>query len=138
MLDEKYLELCKQFAERSHHAKLVFDTSDIQLLDKENDKFDDTVPLSFHYNWITGIRSDSELMWAVDEELMYVSNGKIISKDNAETYTCYEKKCKSRANLKPNGIAYKVHELNTLLIMAQCIRNTSSYCVGMICGNNAN
>lgn len=109
--DEKYLELCKEFAERSHHAKLALNTSENELSDKnDEDEFEDIVPQSFHYTWVVGLRSDSELMYAVEEEMLYVSNGKILAKDKAEAFTCKEKKCKARVYLKPNGIAYKVHE----------------------------
>lgn len=106
--DKKYLELCKKFGERSRHARLAFNTSDIELLEDDDD--DDCIPESFHYIFIVGVRSDSELMWATEEENLYVSNGKIIAKEDAEAYTCYEKKCKGRVYLKQNGIAYKVHE----------------------------
>lgn len=113
--DEAYLELCEKFAERSRHAKLAFDTSDNEVFrydddDDDDEELDDFVANSFYYTLIVGLRSDSELMWAVEEENLYVSNGKIIAKDNAEAFTCYEKKCYGRVYLKPNGIAYKVHE----------------------------
>lgn len=109
--DDKYLELCKEFAERSRHAKLAFNTSENELSDiNDNDEFEDIVPQSFHYTWVVGLRSNSELMFAVEEEMLYVSNGKILAKDKAEAFTCHEKKCKGRVYLKPNGIAYKVHD----------------------------
>lgn len=110
LCDEEYIALCKTFAERSRHAKLAFDTSDDEFLENESEKIDDLVPNGFQYTWIVGLRSDSELMWAVEEEVLYVSNGKIIAKDNAEAFTCYGKNCKGRVYLKTNGIAYKIRE----------------------------
>lgn len=72
--DADYLELCRHFKERSHFAKLILDTSD----DRENDEEDFEEINSFHYNWITGFRKGSELMWATEEECLYVSNAKIV------------------------------------------------------------
>lgn len=46
-------------------------------------------------------------MWAVEEQCLYVSNGKIV-KENNEAFTCYLKKCSGRVYLRQNGIAYKV------------------------------
>lgn len=110
--DKAYLELCKQFQERSRHAKLAFDTTDIDLCGEEFDESNNYVPHSFHYLWTVGQRSDSELMWAVEEEVLYISNGKILAKDQAEAFTCHIKKCSGRVYLKPDGIAYKVAEHN--------------------------
>lgn len=109
--DTAYLELCKNFAERARHAKLTFDIS-CNLDDDPDDVFDQTIPNNFCYEFSTGVRSDSELMWAMEEEVLYVSNGKIVSKDDAEASTCYVKECSGRVYLKPNGIAYKVIEHN--------------------------
>lgn len=106
--DEEYLKLCEFFEEKSKHAKLCFNTDDDS--DENPDDANSFVPKNFHYKWIVGTRSDSELMWAVEEEVLYVSNGKIVSKDGDEAYTCYEKKCKGRIYLKQNGIAYKVKD----------------------------
>lgn len=107
--DAAYLQLCKSFAERSLHAKLAFDTS-CNLDDDCENVLDDSIPNSFCYEFIAGVRSDSELMWALEEEVLYMSNGKIVSRDDAEAFTCYVKKCSGRIYLKPNGVAYKVIE----------------------------
>lgn len=109
LCDEAYIQLCKQFEERSRHAKLAFDTSEIDL-DSDEEEPDSLIPRSFHFLWVVGKRSDSELMWAVEEEILYTSNAKIIAKDQAEAFTCHCKPCKGRVYLKPNGIAYKVTE----------------------------
>lgn len=107
-IDEAYLKLCELFEEKAKHAKLCFNTDDDDENYSDNDGF--SVPKNFHYTWTVGIRSNSELMWAVEEEILYVSNGKIVTKDGDEAFTCYEKKCKGRVYLKQNGIAYKVKE----------------------------
>lgn len=104
--DKAYLELCSIFEEKSKHAKLCFNTDD----DEDNNDADFLIPQNFHYTWTVGTRSDSELMYAVEDEILYVSNGKIVTKDGDEAFTCYEKKCKGRIYLKQNGIAYKVKE----------------------------
>lgn len=106
--DEDYLQLCKTFEERSRRANFSFNTQNIDPLDDE--ELNSLVPNSFHYTWIVGKRSGSELMWAVEEQVLYVSNGKIIVKDQAEAFTCYIKNCSGRVYLKPDGIAYKVAE----------------------------
>lgn len=110
LCDETYLQLCEKFKERSRHAKLALNTNLNDLSSDEAEEFDDVIPHSFHYLWIVGLRSDSELMWAVEEEAIYVSNRKIIAKDQAEAFTCKVKNCKGRIYLKPNGTAYKITE----------------------------
>lgn len=105
--NENYLKLCKSFEERAKQAKLFSDDSENDCLETE-DEF--TVPNSFYYIWITGKKSNSELMFDMEEEMLYVSNGKIIARDQAEAFTCYIKNCTGRVYLKPNGIAYKVNE----------------------------
>lgn len=111
--DKNYIELCKKFAERSRHAKLAFDKDEDKDFDNIEDKsneFDESIPHSLNYTFITGDRKDSELMWVTDDECLYVSNGKIIAKDSSEAYTCIINKCNARVYLKPNGVAYKVTE----------------------------
>lgn len=112
--DETYLDLCNQFAERSKRASL-FAIDAINFSDDETEEsFGGVLPSSFHYIWIVGKRSDSELMWAVEEEILYVSNGKIIAKDQAEAFTCNVKGCTGRVYLKPDGVAFKVAEHSIL------------------------
>lgn len=112
--DESFLELCNEFSERSRLAvRSAIDN--LNFNDDENEEsFENILPSSFHYIWIVGKRSHSELMWAVEEEVLYVSNGKIIAKDQAEAFTCNIKNCKGRVYLKPNGAAYKVAEHTVL------------------------
>lgn len=106
LIDESYRELCKSFADRAKCATLCIDQ--IELDDEEdNDEFGPSVPNNLQYTWIVGLRSDSELMWCIDDEALYVSNGKI-SKSNEEAFTCNYTKCQARVYLKQNGIAYKV------------------------------
>lgn len=47
-------------------------------------------------------------MYATEEESLYVANGKLLSKEDAEAFTCYIKKCTARVYLRSNGYAYKV------------------------------
>lgn len=104
-VDKTYSDLCETFKERARSAKLLFDTS-------ENEIFDDDENCALQnllYSWTVGIRSNSELLWVMKEEALYVSNGKILGNDE-EAYTCYIKNCKGRVYLKQNGIAFKVAE----------------------------
>lgn len=111
--DAAYLDLCKKFAERSEHSKLAINLLDEDEEEPEGVEFDDDETNIIHYSWINGIRKDSELMYAVEEECLYVSNGKIV-KDQSEAFTCHVKKCGARVHLKQNGIAIKVadHTIN--------------------------
>lgn len=114
LCDETYLDLCNQFAERSRRA-VLHSINALNFSDDETEEsLDDVLPSSFHYLWIIGKRSGSELLWAVEEEALYVSNGKIIAKDRAEAYTCNVKGCTGRVYMKPNGVAYKIAEHSVL------------------------
>lgn len=104
-----FLQMCTMFEERLVNAQKEFDI--FELLDEsteniQNDGLDE-IPKNFHYIWTPGIRFSSELMFAVEEEMLYISNGKM-SKEAEEAFTCYNKKCGGRVYLKSNGIAYKV------------------------------
>lgn len=105
--DESYRDLCESFAERARCAKLYFDENEIDY-ELENDDCDSIVPNNLQYSWTVGLRADSELMWCIDDESLYVSNGKIV-KSNEEAFTCNYPKCRGRLYLKRNGIAYKVN-----------------------------
>lgn len=110
--DEDFSILCKVLEEKSKDAEKIF--SLFEQLDESsaNNDVEDSneiMPQNFHYIWTPGKRSDSELMWAVEEEVLYMSNGKIVG-DNEEAYTCYLGGCNGRCRLKQNGIAYKVQE----------------------------
>lgn len=107
--DDSYRELCATFAERARCAKLCYDTNESDY-EKDGDNFGPIAPTNFHYVWTVGLRSNSELMWAVEEETLYVSNGKILKNTNEEAFTCNYPKCRARVYLKQNGIAYKVTE----------------------------
>lgn len=102
--DNSYHELCKSFANRARNAKLHFDATELEDIYDETEDF---VPDDFHYSWIVGFRSTSEIMWAIEEEMLYVSNGKIVKSDE-EAFRCHYPKCCGRVYLKQNGIAYKV------------------------------
>lgn len=98
-------DLCKKFEERARCAKLCFDASDNKIFDDD----EQCILQNINYSWIVGVRSNSELLWATDEENLYVSNGKIVGNED-EAFTCYTKKCKGRVYLKQNGSAFKVAE----------------------------
>lgn len=105
--DVSYSELCQKFADRLLHSPLSL-KSNIFDDDDEGIEFDNKHdPVTFNYCWTTGSRVDSELMYATEEQCLYVSNGKIL-KDGSEAYTCTVKKCKGRVYLKKNKIAIKV------------------------------
>lgn len=113
------------YEQRAKNAKEIFDVFD--LFEQENDAI---VPENFHYIFTPGIRFNSELMWAVQEECFYVSNGKIVNDDGDEAFTCYQKKCSARVYLKQNGFAYCVKShtiahgsMYALYIQMKC-RNT--------------
>lgn len=93
LFEERYLEARKEF--------------DIFGPDEQNDEFDSPIPENIQYIWTPGKRFNSELMYSLEEEFLYVSNGKIVKSENAEAFTCYIKECKGRVFLKPNGIVYK-------------------------------
>lgn len=106
--DLSYSELCKKFAERSHHSQLAINSS---ILDDDDDpegiEFDcENDPIYINYCWINGKRKDSELLYALDEQCLYVSNGKIIN-DGSEAYTCQVKRCGGRVYLKKNQTAIR-------------------------------
>lgn len=107
MCDETYSDLITMFAERAHQAQALLE----DVVDDYIDLLEDSTP-TFSYIFITGIRSDGELMYAIEEQALYVSNGKITAKINAEAFTCYIEKCTGRVYLKPDGIAYQVGQHN--------------------------
>lgn len=107
--DTAYLDLCKKFAERSNHSKLAVNLLDDDDDEEEGIEFDEFQPKALHYLWITGSRKDSELMYATEEQCLYVSNGKIL-KDKSEAFTCHTKKCGARVHLKQTGAAIKVSD----------------------------
>lgn len=103
--DKTYDELCEAFSERARCAKLYFDGNEIDDEDEDDDF--DTAPNVLQYTWTVGLRADSELMWCIDDEALYVSNGKIVQSDK-EAFTCNYPKCRGRIYLTQNGIAYRV------------------------------
>lgn len=111
-VEENYSDLYKKFAERSRHAKLIFDKDKEEDFDELDDQSydDEKTTQNLNYTFTTGDRLDGELMWVADDESLYVSNGKIVKTDNSEAFTCSVNKCTARVYLKPNGIAYKVAE----------------------------
>lgn len=107
-IDESYRELCESFAERARCAKLFFDANEFDS-EEDDDDFSSFVPNNLQYTWTVGLRTDSELMWCLEDESLYVSNGKIL-KSNEEAFTCNYQKCQARVYLQQDGIAYKVKE----------------------------
>lgn len=107
-MDESYRELCESFAERARCAKLCCNLNEFEY-EENDDNFNSFVPNNLQYTWTVGLRSDSELMWCLEDESLYVSNGKIL-KSSEEAFTCNYPKCQARVYLQQDGIAYKVKE----------------------------
>lgn len=75
----------KKFAERLQHSQLAINSS---LLDEDDEP--DSIEFDSGYDtkvindcWINGIRKDSELIYSMEEQCLYVSNSKIL-KDGSE------------------------------------------------------
>lgn len=90
--------------ERCDEARKKFDIFGDS--EQENNEFESPIPDNIQYVWTPGKRFNSELMFSLGDEFLYVSNGKIVKRENAEAFTCYIKECKGRVFLKANGIAY--------------------------------
>lgn len=102
---EMYSELFEMFAKRAKDAKAYLNNDD----DNDDDNANILQPENLLYEFITGIREGSELIYDFKHEALYVSNGKIL-KDNTEAFTCYVKQCRGRVCLRPDGFAYKKAE----------------------------
>lgn len=98
------MSLYSLFEERCKEETREFDI--FGLLDEENDELESPIPNNIEYIWTPGKRFNSEIMFTLQDEFLYVSNGKIIKAENAEAFTCYVKQCKGRVFLKPNGVVY--------------------------------
>lgn len=106
---ESYLNLCSIFAEKAKDAQSYLSE------EKEDDinvsfVLETPVQQNLKYEWIAGKRDGSELLWASSEQMIYMSNAKILVTDNSEAYTCYDKKCTARVHVRPDGFAYKKSE----------------------------
>lgn len=115
-LDSSYSQLCKRLADLNEHSKLAIN-SNLWDDDDENEEGieldGDSDAKVVHFKWINGSRKNSELMYCIEEQCLYISNGKIL-KDNSEAYTCHVKNCAARIYLKRNEIAVKAadHTVN--------------------------
>lgn len=105
-MEKNYRSLCEVFAERAEYAQQYFGSS-FDEYNNDDETISSDVPHNIFYEFIVGNRSDSEVMWVAEEEALYLSNGKILVKDGSEPYTCYEKSCRARINLRQDGFAYK-------------------------------
>lgn len=105
---EMYSELFEMFAKRANDAKAYLNRAGY---DSENDDDNANIlqPENLLYEFVSGIRDGSELIYDFQQEALYVSNGKIL-KDNTEAFTCYVKQCRGRVCLRPDGFAYKKAE----------------------------
>lgn len=75
---------------------------------------DEEISTNLNYRMIPGLRTNSELLWAYEQQQLYYKNA-YSTKTQITSYTCRIKGCNARVFVKPDGSAFQ-DPLNTHLI----------------------